>query len=443
MLPAADTYFTCLLRVSTLLQSRSQGTLGQYRQTLRWYWRVWVIPVGHLPRARSEVQRFLDGQRGGGLPTRHHRALQAMVNRFWVPQLPGSRVTLVTRCAARQQRWSTSPRDYNWTYFVPRYVLADACFEQHKDTLCRYVGLCNPKPADVRNVRYAISILHKWILRGAPSPAEDTAKALIGAIVARVHQAPHAAVDRVIVETTRVANRLLLVRGTTWKLPLAQVRAMYHSSLSCNHLIARNMCATNMEKRCTRLVRRHAFNDDEVCRLISNASTLRDRCVVVMLSHTGMRRRALAWLQLAAVWDGSRVRSDGHTLEKGMCLRTFTIDSDMALCLQKYILHERPWGSQSPWLFPSPHNPTAHIQPGTLQIRLKQHCDRLGIVGSHVRLHGLRKYTVGMLLQVGNSIESVSEWLGHRSVNTTYATYWDTEARDISAHMHIPWLLTM
>lgn len=448
MVPAADTHFDLLLSGSALLQCRAKGTLEQYRRTLRWFWRQWVIPVGRLPRTRAEVQKFLDANRSKSqqkqIPTPgHHRALQAMANQFWIPELSGLPVTLSgARVAFKKRLKNAADAADAWTYFVPRYILADHDnFAQYKGVLCSYVGA--PKREDVRNVRYAVSIL--WGILVAMDgvttiPSEVGTEVLMGAIVKRGHQSLRGNVDRVLVETTRIANRFLLVCGLSWQLPLAQVRAAYHASLNCNHLITINTSHTEMKKRCTRLVSRHSFNDSEVSQLINHASTLRDRCVFVVLARTGLRRRALAWMQLAAVWDGSQVRSEGYTLEKGMRLRMFTIDSDMAQCLRQFIMHERPWGRQSRWLFPSPHNPAAHIQPGTLQLRLKQHCSRLGIVGSQVRLHGLRKYTVGTLLQAGNSIESVSEWIGHRGVDTTYATYWDTSVQDISTHMSIPWL---
>ena len=37
-------------------------------------------------------------------------------------------------------------------------------------------------------------------------------------------------------------------------------------------------------------------------------------------------------------------------------------------------------------------------------------------------------------------IEDVAKWLGHRSVDITFGTYWDVEGQDVAGGMNIPWL---
>ena len=36
-----------------------------------------------------------------------------------------------------------------------------------------------------------------------------------------------------------------------------------------------------------------------------------------------------------------------------------------------------------------------------------------------------------------------AKWIGHRCINTTYGTYWDVDARDVTPNMNIPWLSGM
>lgn len=39
-----------------------------------------------------------------------------------------------------------------------------------------------------------------------------------------------------------------------------------------------------------------------------------------------------------------------------------------------------------------------------------------------------------------NRIETVSKFIGHRSANQTFATYWDVQMEELSSVMNIPWL---
>lgn len=56
-----------------------------------------------------------------------------------------------------------------------------------------------------------------------------------------------------------------------------------------------------------------------------------------------------------------------------------------------------------------------------------------------IDLHN-RKFVVCQLMAHQNSIEHVAKFLGHRSINTTFGTYWDATTTELSADMNIPWL---
>jgi hypothetical protein len=43
-------------------------------------------------------------------------------------------------------------------------------------------------------------------------------------------------------------------------------------------------------------------------------------------------------------------------------------------------------------------------------------------------------------MQAKNRIEDVAKWLGHRSVDITFGTYWDVQGEDVASAMNIPWL---
>ena len=454
MVIEADDFFNQILKQSSLGQ-RSTGTIAQYRRTIRWYWRSWVIPTGRLPSGRFEVQCFLDLERCMATNDNtyscvllHHRVLQSIANRFWVPQLSGPLIVLLMR--KRQTNViATALSPHDWTYFVPRYILNDhSVFTLHRRTLSAYVSSRAPPLTDVGNIRYELSILFRWVLVKVPSllqvrpDIKVTEENLIAAALARAHHAkcPPNKAEPVIQETIRLINRMLLGLGIPLTVCSRAVKNLYRSGISCDRLITNNTIRTNIAKTNFPCTKQDAFSQVEITRLISNASTIFDRCIFLLMSQIGLRRRAVAWLRLAAVWNGQQVLTEGWAVEKGTRLRVFTINDTLAQCLYIYITRQRQCASGSPWLFPSPRDPGAHIRPGTLALRLKKHCTRLKIIGSHTHPHAIRKFVVNQLLQVGNSVESVSAWLGHANIDTTYGVYWVPSLREISCGMNIPWL---
>ena len=37
-------------------------------------------------------------------------------------------------------------------------------------------------------------------------------------------------------------------------------------------------------------------------------------------------------------------------------------------------------------------------------------------------------------------MEDVAKWIGHRTLDITFGTYWDVEGHDVAKQMNIPWL---
>lgn len=435
-----STLFDAMVQSSARLRMKSPGTLAQYYRSLQWYWRSWIVPTGRLPCSRAEVQLFLDTQRQAtSLPPLNHRVLQALANHFWVPPLSGPTVVLGRSRRVRTDMPGPPQQSHDWTYYVPVYIVDGAEFYLHETELQEFVALQMPRPTNVRNIRYRVSVAHKWFLTRIE---QHSRASVMEAVVHRVHQiSTPASFDRIITETTRIANCVLLVWGLSYKLCSKHVRQVCTRMTKCDHIIRMNTMHTEQCKQnILNPLSRQAFNAAEVQTLVETAATLRDRCVIMLMAHTGLRRRAVAWLPLSSVWDGAKLCHVAQATEKGMHTRVFVIDAALATCLRDYITHERPHNCKSPWLFPSRKDLSMPISGCTLALRLKQHCARVGIKGQHVRLHGLRKFTVGALVGAGNRIEAVSKWLGHSVSQTTYLNYWDTNTHDISKKMRIPWL---
>ena len=52
---------------------------------------------------------------------------------------------------------------------------------------------------------------------------------------------------------------------------------------------------------------------------------------------------------------------------------------------------------------------------------------------------GDRRTTISMLLDAGNPLATVSQWIGHASVGMTHA-YWERDPASLLQSMHLPWL---
>jgi hypothetical protein len=44
------------------------------------------------------------------------------------------------------------------------------------------------------------------------------------------------------------------------------------------------------------------------------------------------------------------------------------------------------------------------------------------------------------LVNAGNSVERVSKWIGHRTLDVTFRYYYGITATEAASSMHIPWL---
>ena len=199
--------------------------------------------------------------------------------------------------------------------------------------------------------------------------------------------------------------------------------------------------------------------------------SLRDRLMLRIMSETGLRRRAMSWLLVDAVFDRSAGEAlpQGRALEKGLVLRQFALSRDTRELLAAYIRDEHP-GVHSRWLFPSPRGGHAlPISPAAVNGVLLRACTAANIRGRHVHSHtqeldgmrpsvswfwgaevcGLspdgRPESVGSRDQRSGCcsdpwIQDVAKWIGHRTVDTTFSVYWDEDVGTVAAGMHIPWL---
>ena len=186
---------------------------------------------------------------------------------------------------------------------------------------------------------------------------------------------------------------------------------------------------------------RDHFTPSEMGNILNQAGlSLRDRLMLTIMAETGLRRRAIAWLTVSNVYDtiDRTPLCVCRALEKGLNVRSFMLSDRTKELLSRYINEGHHRNSQ--WLFPSPRDVQKHISPLSVNCILVRACANIGIRGTHVHSHAIRKFVVCELMAAQNRIENVAKFVGHRAVNMTYGTYWDIETSELTRMMHIPWL---
>lgn len=118
--------------------------------------------------------------------------------------------------------------------------------------------------------------------------------------------------------------------------------------------------------------------------------SMRDRLILQIMSETGLRRRAIAWLMVNEVYDTQRMQPllVCRACEKGMATRSFMLSQSTRDLLATYI--EQGYHHGSEWLFPSPRNHKSYISPLSINCILLRASKAAGVRGRHVHCHGIR-----------------------------------------------------
>lgn len=154
-----------------------------------------------------------------------------------------------------------------------------------------------------------------------------------------------------------------------------------------------------------------AMSRDELSRVlaIAVAQPPRDQTIFLLLLYTGMRLtecRTLRWqhLDLNEGW----VRFWG----KGQKERTVPIHDDLLPILRQWHRHT----NGQDWVFPSPSKIGSPISEQLVHRTMKHIGDAAGV---HIYPHLMRHTCATLLLEAGNDLRVVQEWLGHASPTTT------------------------
>ena len=166
------------------------------------------------------------------------------------------------------------------------------------------------------------------------------------------------------------------------------------------------------------------LSDEETTRIANHKFTadpigLRDKAVLYCFMELGLRCSEVANLELSDIhWYNSTV-----TIQKtkSHAKRILPISAKLGRALEDYILKGRPNNLNGSLFFKSKQYPTKPATVETIRNIIRRLFKCENISGWHVGTHALRRTVGSRLYNAGVDLKTVSDILGHTSVNTTNA----------------------
>lgn len=156
---------------------------------------------------------------------------------------------------------------------------------------------------------------------------------------------------------------------------------------------------------------KEAYSDDELERIRSNCTEIRDLALVDLLSSTGMRVGELVHLNRNDINFAER---ECIVLGKGDKERLVYFDARTKLHLQTY-LNQR--SDENKALFVSLRPPFNRLEIGGVEVRIKKIGNLSGVRKCHP--HKFRRTMATVAIDKGMPIEQVQKLLGHEKIDTT------------------------
>lgn len=358
------------------------------------------------------------------------RILRTLFNNYYLP-VRSSNLTL----HAIKHR----PPMPTMTYlsFIPDYIRNSKEFHLYEKRLESYINYSQPELRKRTNIRYQISLL--WQLLQQHSNIEFATDSEMLVAIKDVCSTQRTGSKQTTL--TKVAHIVRIMRKyseihTGTPPCLKYTYDFIKNNLHMNDQIIQNNNYTNNVKR------RHpvgnVLSTGQINRMKSCTKSSRDEAIFMLMLETGLRRRAVSWMTLQSVTDGTNIRPIAYATEKGLKVRYFPLSTTLQKVLMSYITTHVP--NNTDWLFPRKGDTSNHISSSTVRNIFVRICQKSCIPSHLSHCHAIRKFVVCELMRAGNSIEQVSKWLGHASVNTTYNHYWDISTNELSSQMKIPWL---
>ena len=176
-----------------------------------------------------------------------------------------------------------------------------------------------------------------------------------------------------------------------------------------------------------RISRIKFLTTDELKRLITVTNDKRDKAIFVTAYRHGLRASEVGLLQINDV-DFKSLRITIRRL-KGSSSGTYPMQPDEARILKSYV---RSRDDSSPYLFIS--NRGTPIQRVMLHYLMKHYGELARLPEDKRHFHTLRHSIATHLLDAGQDLRFVQDWLGHTNIqNTVIYTYLSSAMREQKA----------
>jgi site-specific recombinase XerD len=189
---------------------------------------------------------------------------------------------------------------------------------------------------------------------------------------------------------------------------------------------------------------RRTYTDDEVDRILAHAHDPRERLMVTLFREVGLRVSAIGHLRYKMLMTEDGVpREICSVPEKGNTHRRFVTSPNLKKRIKVYVDYFRsslPLCDYQDAFIMNPHDPTSPLSSNRIRDILTALAREAKIVGVHVHPHAFRHTIVGSLIEAGNSMERVSRFMGHASVDTTNKHYWVATTKELHAQMNNPFM---
>jgi integrase len=172
--------------------------------------------------------------------------------------------------------------------------------------------------------------------------------------------------------------------------------------------------------------------DAETMVSVARGMSRKSHCVILILYTVALRAGAIANMRLDDVWDGKAVRSVWSIKEKFSkmhCVRPVDVLRD---AIADYIKCE--YCPSFSYLFASPLRP--QMQPRHVVKSIVSTVCRRANVGPY-NPHQFRSLMVDLFVRYsdGPALDKAAKFLGHRSVQTTYTSYWKADPERLASHI--------
>ena len=188
---------------------------------------------------------------------------------------------------------------------------------------------------------------------------------------------------------------------------------------------------------------RRTFTEEEIDGMLTTSrEDPKMHLLIVLLSEVGLRLSALANLKYCDLVDARDTpRHICNVLEKGRSRRSFVTSDQLKEAVAASSVRLRAvsteLGHTKIYVF-NELRPLVPVAVNTIGNWVRKIAARADVTGVKVHPHAFRHTIVGRLMDAGNSLEVVSKYMGHKSVDTTSSHYWVATVQELHDNLNNP-----